>query len=45
MPNARTVVDLGANIGLSYRWLRRRYPNASFVCVEPDPGESRDAAI
>jgi hypothetical protein len=38
MPDATTVVDLGANIGLSYRWLRRRYPNASFVCVEPDPG-------
>jgi FkbM family methyltransferase len=34
----RTVVDLGANVGLSYRWLRARYPNARFVCVEPDPG-------
>jgi FkbM family methyltransferase len=32
-----TVVDLGANIGLSYRWLRARYPRARFVCVEPDP--------
>ena len=37
-PTARVVVDLGANIGLSYRWLRRRYPNARIVCVEPDPG-------
>jgi FkbM family methyltransferase len=34
----QTVVDLGANIGLSYRWLRARYPSARFVCVEPDPG-------
>lgn len=33
-----TVVDLGANIGLAYRWLRTRYPEARFVCVEPDPG-------
>jgi FkbM family methyltransferase len=33
-----TVVDLGANVGLSYRWLRSRYPAARFVCVEPDPG-------
>jgi FkbM family methyltransferase len=32
------VIDLGANIGLSYRWLRSRYPRARFVCVEPDPG-------
>ena len=35
---AETVVDLGANIGLSYRWLRARYPGARFLCVEPDPG-------
>lgn len=24
MPDARTVIELGANIGLSYRWLRSR---------------------
>jgi FkbM family methyltransferase len=34
----QTVVDLGANVGLSFRWLRARYPRARFVCVEPDPG-------
>jgi FkbM family methyltransferase len=33
-----TVLDLGANVGLSFRWLRSRYPDARFVCVEPDPG-------
>jgi FkbM family methyltransferase len=33
-----TVVDLGANVGLSFRWLRARYPGARFVCVEPEPG-------
>jgi FkbM family methyltransferase len=38
MPDARTVVDLGANIGLSCRWLQARYPQARMVCVEPDPG-------
>jgi FkbM family methyltransferase len=35
---AETVIDLGANTGLAYRWLMTRYPSARFVCVEPDPG-------
>ena len=35
---APTVVDLGANIGLSFRWLRARYPRARFLCVEPESG-------
>jgi len=35
---AATIIDLGANIGLAYRWFRERYPSADFVCVEPDPG-------
>jgi FkbM family methyltransferase len=34
----RTVIDLGANIGLAYRRLRSQFPEARFVCVEPDPG-------
>lgn len=33
-----TVLDLGANTGLSFRWLRSRWPAARFVCVEPDAG-------
>jgi FkbM family methyltransferase len=33
-----SVVDFGANIGLSFRWLRARYPGARFLCVEPEPG-------
>lgn len=36
--NVETVIDLGANVGLSFRWLRARYPRARFICVEPDPG-------
>jgi len=36
-PTARHVIDLGANTGLSYRWLRQLYPAAQIVCVEPDP--------
>jgi FkbM family methyltransferase len=36
--SVKTVIDLGANVGLSHRWLRSRYPEARFVCVEPDPG-------
>jgi FkbM family methyltransferase len=39
-PDVRTVVDLGANVGLSFRWLRARYPDARFVCVEPEPGNA-----
>jgi FkbM family methyltransferase len=33
-----SVVDLGANTGLAFRWLHGRYPDARFVCVEPDAG-------
>jgi len=34
------VVDLGANTGLSARWLATRFPHARLVCVEPDPGNA-----
>lgn len=40
MPNAKTIIDLGANTGLAARWLHRRYPQATLVCVEPDPGNA-----
>ena len=32
------VIDLGANVGLSGRWFRRRFPTAKLVLVEPDAG-------
>ena len=32
-----TIVDLGANIGLSTRFLKNAYPEARVVAVEPDP--------
>jgi FkbM family methyltransferase len=32
-----TIVDLGANIGISVLWFRARYPNATIIAVEPDP--------
>jgi FkbM family methyltransferase len=35
--SARTVVDLGANIGLSVLDFRARYPEARIVACEPDP--------
>jgi hypothetical protein len=38
LPDVRTVLDLGANIGLAARWLNVRYPGARIVCVEPEPG-------
>jgi FkbM family methyltransferase len=32
----QSVLDLGANVGYATLALRRRYPDARFVCVEPD---------
>jgi FkbM family methyltransferase len=32
------VIDLGANVGLASRLLSASFPNASFTCVEPEPG-------
>lgn len=32
----RTIVDLGANVGMSVRLWQTRYPNAKIVAVEPD---------
>jgi FkbM family methyltransferase len=34
----RTIVDLGANTGISVRFLRALYPAAEIVAAEPDPG-------
>ena len=34
---ARTIVDLGANIGLASRFFAEIFPNATLVCVEPNP--------
>ena len=33
----RTIVDLGANVGFSARFLSERYPYAELVAYEPDP--------
>ena len=35
-PSARTIVDLGANIGLATQYFAARYPSAHIVAVEPD---------
>ena len=36
-----TVLDLGANIGLTALFFARKYPNAQIACVEPMPGNLR----
>lgn len=36
-PSARTIVDLGANVGFSARYLSERYPQARVIAYEPDP--------
>jgi FkbM family methyltransferase len=33
--SAQTIVDLGANIGLSSLYLQARFPSAQLLCVEP----------
>ena len=35
--SVKTVVDCGANIGLTGLFLAARYPKARVICVEPDP--------
>ena len=35
--DARTILDLGANIGDTGAWLLSRYPHATVISVEPDP--------
>ena len=36
-PEPTTIVDLGANCGLSTRWLSNRFPRARVIAYEPDP--------
>lgn len=36
----RTIVDLGANIGLTSLWYARRYPISKIVAVEPVPANA-----
>jgi len=36
--SARSIVDLGANIGLSTVFFALKYPQARILSVEPDPG-------
>lgn len=44
-PIPRTVLDLGANIGLTSVWLQKRYGCERVVGVEPDPSNARLARI
>lgn len=37
----RTVLDLGANIGLTAIKLKRQFPDATLIAVEPDPGSAQ----
>jgi FkbM family methyltransferase len=36
----RTVLDLGANVGLTARWMAARWPGSRIVCVEPEAGNA-----
>jgi FkbM family methyltransferase len=37
-PPPRTILDLGANIGVSVLYFRRRFPEARIIAVEASPG-------
>lgn len=40
LSDARTVVDLGANIGLTTLFLSQLFPDARYICVEPNPSNA-----
>jgi FkbM family methyltransferase len=44
-PTVRSLVDMGANIGLASVWFARRYGCEAIVAVEPDPDNARIAAM
>lgn len=39
--DASTVLDLGANVGISACWFLSAFPRAKVLCVEPDPDNCR----
>jgi FkbM family methyltransferase len=39
--DVRQIVDLGANVGLSVRLWRQRFPEAAVLAIEPDPDNVR----
>jgi len=38
---ARTIIDAGANVGISVLWFHLRFPQALIVALEPDPANFR----
>lgn len=42
-PDAKTIVDLGGNVGLFSLLAARRCPNADIFCYEPDPSLAKIA--
>jgi FkbM family methyltransferase len=41
MHDAKTIVDLGSNIGMSALFFLDRCPQAHIICLEPEPGNFR----
>lgn len=38
LSNPKTIIDLGANVGYSAAYFLTKYPTATVLAVEPDPG-------
>jgi FkbM family methyltransferase len=34
--NPEVIIDAGANTGLFALWMKKRYPDAKIICIEPD---------
>ena len=41
LPAVNTIIDLGANTGLSAAWFSRIYPDATIIALEPEAGNYR----
>lgn len=44
-PHTRVVVDAGANIGLFTVWMKSKFRDATFICLEPDDDNFRQLKI
>ncbi len=41
--NAKLIIDVGANIGISFSWFARQNPNARIIAFEPHPETAKRA--
>ena len=37
LPNSPTILDAGANMGVTTKYYKKKYPNAHIIAIEPNP--------